>query len=137
MASVEPSISMARTSPLAASKVAAAATAPMASMRKPLSQAFLPEEHAKQGADHKERGAGDRSGDDEAVAGAKEERNERQARADGEGYKGRQGGADRRAEVVRVQPKLLAGERIERLFGVGTEMGGDVAGYAIGMPRAA
>ena len=106
-------------------------------MRKPLRPSVLAGEQAEQGADHKERGAGDRSGDDDAVAGTKEERNERQARADGEGYKGRQSRADRRAEVVRVQPKLLAGERIERLFGVGNEMGGDVAGYAIGMPRAA
>lgn len=93
-------------------------------------------EQAEEGADYEERGAGDRSGDDDAVAGTKEEvMSGRLGR-----WRRLQRTTRPRRSASRGRPssiQALAGERIERLFGVGNEMGGDLAGYAIGMPRAA
>jgi len=60
-------------------------------------------EQAEEGADYEERGAGDRSGDDDAVAGTKEE--VMSGRLGRWPTKDDNGRADRRAEVVRVQPK--------------------------------
>ena len=59
---------------------------------------------------------------------SQQKRNERQARADGEGDEGRDRRADRRAEIVGVEAELLAGQRIERLVRIGDQLLGDVAG---------
>ena len=62
-------------------------------------------------------------------------RDERQARADAEGNEGRYCRADRRAEIVGVQAKLLAGERVERMVGIGDEFLGDVRASSIKAAR--
>src|SRR5262245_64331143 len=100
----------------------------MASMRKPLSQAFLPEKRLS-------RAPTANSAAPEIVAAtatllAVPNRKGMSGKlADSKGDEGRTRRADRRGEIVGVEAKLLARQSVERLFGVGDQMGGDVAGF--------
>ena len=97
----------------------------------------LAREKAEHGADHEQGCSRDRRGDGDGGGQAKQKRNDGKARADREGKEGRDGGAGRRAEIVGIEPKLLAGERVERLLGIGDQLLATSRASLMGMPRAA
>jgi hypothetical protein len=102
----------------------------MASMRKPLSQAFLPENRLSRAPTTNSAAPEIAAATATPLAVPNRNGMSGRARAPGEGDEGRTRRAGRRAEIVGVEAKLLARQRVERLFRVGNQVGGDVAGFS-------
>ena len=108
-------------------KVTAPASPPSASIRNPERSAPRPVNSDKQRADREERDRGDADRDRQrARAGHRHERRERQQRADGERQERRDRRAPRRAQLVGIEPELLARQRVERVLGVGDDLRGEL-----------